>query len=118
MKFEIDIDEDYYKIICKRVEENKPYHSPYEYEVIADGKPLEQESINDTISKLLDETFDDFCECPGGEGWFYIDGEEHRTDAGYALEGMEIFIYVLKKRLAIAYQQGEAEKGERNGINK
>lgn len=43
MKLEIDIDEDYYKIICKRVEENKPYHSPYEYEVIADGKPLEQE---------------------------------------------------------------------------
>ena len=43
MKLEIDIDEDYYKIICKRVEENKPYHSPYEYEAIADGKPLEQE---------------------------------------------------------------------------
>ena len=37
MKLEIDIDEDYYKIICKRVEDNKPYHSPYEYEVIADG---------------------------------------------------------------------------------
>ena len=43
MKLEIDIDEDYYKIICKRVEENKPYHSPHEYEAIADGKPLEQE---------------------------------------------------------------------------
>ena len=43
MKLEIDIDEDYYKIICKRVEENKPYHSSYEYEVIANGKPLEQE---------------------------------------------------------------------------
>ena len=43
MKLEIDIDGDYYKIICKRVEENKPYHSPHEYEAIADGKPLEQE---------------------------------------------------------------------------
>ena len=43
MKLEIDIDEDYYKIIRKRVEENKPYHSSYEYEVIADGKPIEQE---------------------------------------------------------------------------
>lgn len=43
MKLEIDIDEDYYKIICKRVKDNKPYHSPYEYEVIAGGKPLEQE---------------------------------------------------------------------------
>ena len=61
---------------------------------------LKQEPINDTISKLLDETFDDFCECPGGEGYFYIDGETYNTDAGYALEGMEIFIKVLKKRLA------------------
>ncbi len=49
MKLKIDIDEDYYKIICKRVEENKPYHSPYEYEVIADGKPLEQEPVLDKL---------------------------------------------------------------------
>lgn len=46
MKLEIDIDEDYYKIICKRVKENKPYHSSYEYEVIADGKPIEQETVS------------------------------------------------------------------------
>ena len=65
-----------------------------------------QEPINDIISKLLDKTFDDFCECPGGEGWFYIDGEKYGTDAGYALEGMEIFIKVLKKRLA------KSEEGE------
>lgn len=63
-------------------------------------KALEQEPINDTISKLLDETFDDFCNCPGGESYFHIDGEDYNTDAGYALEGMEIFIKVLKKRLA------------------
>lgn len=49
MKLEIDIDEDYYKIICKRVQDNKPFHSPYEYEVIADGKPIEQEPIIDRI---------------------------------------------------------------------
>lgn len=49
MKLEIDIDEDYYKIICKRVEDNKPYHSPYEYEVIADGKPLEQEPFKPMV---------------------------------------------------------------------
>ena len=49
MKLEIDIDEDYYKIICKRVEENKPYHSPYEYEVIADGKPIEQDPFKPMV---------------------------------------------------------------------
>ena len=49
MKLEIDIDEDYYKIICKRVEKNKPYHSPYEYEVIADGKPTEQEPFKPKV---------------------------------------------------------------------
>ena len=49
MKLEIDIDEDYYKIICKRVEKNKPYHSPYEYEVIADGKPIEQEPFKPMV---------------------------------------------------------------------
>lgn len=56
-------------------------------------------TINE-IGKLLDKTFDDFCKCEGGEGWLKIDGKEYSTDAGYALEGMEIFIKVLKKRLA------------------
>jgi hypothetical protein len=53
MKLEIDIDEDYYKIICKRVLDNKPFHSPYEYEVIADGKPLEQEPMLDKIFCII-----------------------------------------------------------------
>lgn len=55
MKLEIDIDEDYYKIICKRVEKNKPYHSPYEYEVIADGKPIEQEPMFDKIRAEIEQ---------------------------------------------------------------
>lgn len=49
--------------------------------------------------KIIDKTLKDFTECPGGEGYFLIDGEEFNTDAGYALEGMEIFVKVLKKRL-------------------
>lgn len=52
------------------------------------------------IIKIIDKTLKDFAECPGGEGWFLIDGEEYNTDVGYALEGMEIFTKVLKKRLA------------------
>lgn len=59
MKFEIDIDENYYKIICKRVEENKPYHSPHEYEAIADGKPLEQEPVLDKIRTEIDNALSD-----------------------------------------------------------
>ena len=55
MKLEIDIDEDYYKIICKKVQDNKPFHSPYEYEVIADGKLLEQEPILDKIRAEIAE---------------------------------------------------------------
>ncbi len=58
-------------------------------------KALETSDINN----LLDKTFDDFCNCPGGEGSFEIDGEVYGTDAGYALEGMKIFIHVLKKRM-------------------
>lgn len=52
------------------------------------------------IIKIIDKTLKEFFECEGGEGWMRIDGEEYDTDVGYALEGMEIFAKVLKKRLA------------------
>lgn len=51
------------------------------------------------IAELLDKTFDDFCNSSGGESSFVIDGNKYNTDAGYALQGMEIFIHVLKNRL-------------------
>lgn len=51
MKLEIDIAKDYYKIICKRVKESKPYHAPYEHEVIANGKPLIKGQWIDTNDK-------------------------------------------------------------------
>lgn len=51
------------------------------------------------IIKIIDNTLKDFYECDGGESWLRIDGEEYTTDVGYALEGMEIFVEVLKKRL-------------------
>lgn len=66
MKLEIDIDEDYYKIICKRVEDNKPYHSPYEYEVIADGKALEQEPVIDKICADIQRLRGCSCSCSDG----------------------------------------------------
>lgn len=52
------------------------------------------------VIKLIDKTIEDFYKCEGGEGWLKIDGEEYTTDVGYALDGMEIFAKVLKKRLA------------------
>lgn len=53
-----------------------------------------EETIN-----IIDKTFIDFHECEGGDSWMYIDGEKYYTDVGYAFEGMEIFVEVLKKRL-------------------
>ena len=60
-------------------------------------KALEQEP---KIAALLEKTYDDFCKCEGDEGWMKIDGKEYSTDAGYALEGMRIFMEVFKRRLA------------------
>lgn len=51
------------------------------------------------IIKIIDKTIKDFHECEGGESWLYIDGEKYYTDVGYAFEGIEIFVEVLKKRL-------------------
>lgn len=50
--------------------------------------------------KIIDKTIKDFYESEGGDSWLRIDGEKYTTDVGYALEGIEIFAKVLKKRLA------------------
>jgi ArsR family metal-binding transcriptional regulator len=70
-------------------------------------EPLEQminmlPSVNpeSKIVALLEKTYADFCRCEGGEGWLKIDGKEYSTDAGYALEGMRIFMEVFRQRLA------------------
>jgi len=60
-------------------------------------KALEQEPI---FSRILEKTYNDFCNCEGGEGWLKIDDKEYSTDAGYAIEGVEIFMEVFKRRLA------------------
>jgi hypothetical protein len=60
-------------------------------------KALDQEPI---FSRILDKTYNDFCNCDGGEGWLEIDGKEYVTDAGYAIKGVEIFMEIFKRRLA------------------
>jgi hypothetical protein len=62
-------------------------------------KALEQEPTFSIIA-LLEKTYNDFCNCEGGEGWLKIDGKEYDTDAGYAIEGVDIFMEVFKRRLA------------------
>lgn len=52
------------------------------------------------ILALLEKTYADFCNCEGGEGWLKIDGKKYSTDAGYAIEGVDIFMEVFKRRLA------------------
>lgn len=52
------------------------------------------------IITLLEKTYADIRECKGGEGWLEIDGKEYYTDVGYAIEGMLIFMEVIKQRLA------------------
>ena len=72
------------------------------YELLADIQEVEedQEPITKNDLALLEKTYADFCSCEGGEGWLKIDGKEYSTDAGYALEGMSIFMEVFKQRLA------------------
>lgn len=52
------------------------------------------------IIALLEKTYADFCECESGEGWLKIDGKEYSTDAGYAIDGMRIFMEIFSIRLA------------------
>ena len=59
--------------------------------------------------ELIDKTLKDFLESEGGESWLRIDGKEYNTDVGYALEGMEIFVEVLKKRLTENDKRGNEE---------
>ena len=56
---------------------------------------------------LLEKTYADFCRCEGGSCWLKIDGKEYATDAGYAIEGVGIFMEVFKRRLA----ESEVENG-------
>lgn len=72
------------------------------------SKALEQEPK--VVLALLEKTYADFCSCEGGEGWLKIDGKEYGTDAGYAIEGVDIFMEVFKRRLV------EGEKMTREEI--
>lgn len=51
------------------------------------------------LTKLLDDTQKDILNSDMGESYLRIDGKEYYTDMGYALEGIEMFIEILKERM-------------------
>ena len=51
------------------------------------------------LIKLIDKTYEDFKNAPGGESWCEIDGKEYSSDMGYAYEGIDMFVDVLKSRM-------------------
>ena len=55
--------------------------------------------LKNELMKLIDKTYEDFKNAPGGEGWCEIDGKEYQSDMGYALEGIDMFVDVLKSRI-------------------
>jgi hypothetical protein len=60
-------------------------------EVIQNGTPLNEH---------IDKVFDDFNKCKCGSSYIVIDGEEYRTDIGYAFEGIELFMNYIKGTLS------------------
>ena len=68
----------------------------------------------DDILNMFYKTYIKFRNCPGGEGYFEIDGVEYNTDTGYALEGMEILInhihhHVLEEKKDVDTNTEQAE---------
>lgn len=54
---------------------------------------------NIPLDKFLDDAYEDFCELESGESYIIINGVEHSTDVGYAMEGIGLFIDFIKECL-------------------
>jgi hypothetical protein len=52
------------------------------------------------IAEYIDKAFDDLGKCKCGSSYIIIDGEEYRTDIGYAFEGIELFMNYIKGTLS------------------
>ena len=51
---------------------------------------------NIPLDKFLDDAYEDFCELKSGESYIIINGVEHSTDVGYAMEGIGLFMDFLE----------------------
>ena len=59
----------------------------------------------DLMSDLYEELSEN-----AGNSYFEIDGKRYSVDAGYALDGIRIFIEVLRKRLKMGYTRKEMKR--------
>lgn len=64
------------------------------------------------IIDLMEDLYEEF-ENNGGDSYFEIDGEKYYTDAGYALDGIRIFIKVMRKRLKTGFTRKDLIRLER-----
>lgn len=58
---------------------------------------------------LMSDLYEELSE-NGGNSYFEIDGKRYSVDAGYALDGIRIFIEVLRKRLKMGYTRKEIKR--------
>ena len=98
MQIVIEIDSSIYDI-CKSVRnlplDENDIMSSLIMQSIANGTPL-----NEYIAEYIDKAFDELNRCQCGSSYIIINGEEYRTDIGYAFEGIELFMNYIKGTLS------------------
>ena len=73
-----------------------------EMEVTIDKCCTSKETYSvDNIIFIMENLLDDMRNSDGGEGALIVDGQTFYTDAGFALEGVEIFIKLFKQRMGV-----------------
>lgn len=66
--------------------------------------------MDDLIKSVMLDVIDDLVKefaNNGGNSYFVIDGQEYRTDTGYAMEGIELFAEKLKEKAIKAWNRRE-----------
>lgn len=53
------------------------------------------------IIKLLEDTQKELIESSGGSSYFIVNGEKYYTDTTYALDGIGLFIDIIKNKLSV-----------------
>lgn len=68
------------------------------YSDVMESKLLELPPAPVRWLDLIDDLVKEFAN-NGGDSYFIVDGQEYRTDTGYAMEGIELFAEKLKERI-------------------
>lgn len=77
----------------------------YSIDKINDECPFKESNqkrmTREEVLKLIDETHQDFVDCPGGLTRFIFEDKTYNTDCEYAMDGIEAFVERLKKKLGV-----------------